>query len=101
GAPGQPQHHGVVVPGQLLQPPPERVDSRRSPDRPVEADHRITQPDPPSPIRRPAQPSSPPRPAHPPLIPSQRSPGGVAQSGRAPPSHGGSQGFKSPHLHPL
>jgi hypothetical protein len=34
------------------------------------------------------------------LLPSQRSPGGVAQSGRAPPSHGGSQGFKSPHLHP-
>jgi hypothetical protein len=30
----------------------------------------------------------------------RRSPGGVAQSGRAPPSHGGSQGFKSPHLHP-
>ena len=26
--------------------------------------------------------------------------GGVAQPGRAPPSHGGSQGFKSPHLHP-
>src|SRR5664279_914702 len=25
--------------------------------------------------------------------------GGVAQPGRAPPSHGGGQGFESPHLH--
>ena len=29
-----------------------------------------------------------------------RRPGGVAQTGRALPSHGRGQGFKSPHLHP-
>jgi hypothetical protein len=100
GQPRQPEHGRVPLPAQLLQPASQGADPHRPPERPVEADHRIGRRQQAGAVRAPVRLGSPASVRHALLCyHPRRSPGGVAQSGRAPPSHGGSQGFKSPHLH--